>query len=95
MPGEFHRLWDTKVRRRTPGPLENIGIMQQYQQATEQTSSKKDFALLVIRNKWWGTPLFKLFDKRCSDFKDFLNLNKLDNGEYSHPFLDNLLEHLK
>jgi hypothetical protein len=75
----------------------NYKIMGQYAETTKRLSDhspKKDFALIVQKEVFWGAPMFKMWDGKCSSFKDFLDQNRGENGEYGHSFLDKLLSYL-
>jgi hypothetical protein len=71
-------------------------IMDQYYDILGQSTSKKEFALLVQQRKLWGAPLFQIFDKKCNNFKEFViqNKSKIDSS-FSHSFLDKLIQNIE
>lgn len=73
-----------------------IQLMEDFYDCLNNSSSKKEFALLIQQKKIWGAPLFSMFDKKCIDFKDYINQNKSKiDSSFSHSFLDKLLDLLK
>lgn len=67
-------------------------LMMMALKALGEEKSKKEFALLVVKNHptMWSAPFYQMFNGKVSNMKDFIQKNKKE-GTWSDSFLDKLL----
>jgi hypothetical protein len=59
-----------------------------------EDNTKKGFALTIQKKDVWTAPLYQMYSKRVANMRDFIDQSKID-GNWSHSFLDKLLEELE